>query len=57
MIIVKATKDSETGVMASPQLLADMGKFNQDLMAAGVMLDGGGQHPSSKGARVGLVFE
>jgi hypothetical protein len=38
--------------MPSPQLLADMGKFNQELIAAGVMMDGGGLHPSSKGARV-----
>jgi len=52
MILVKATKDSEAGKMPSPQLLADMGKFNQELIAAGVMLDGGGLHPSSKGARV-----
>jgi hypothetical protein len=52
MILVKATKDSEAGKMPTPQLLADMGKFNQELIAAGVMLDGGGLHPSSKGARV-----
>jgi len=52
MILVKATKDSEAGKMPSPQLLADMGKFNQELIAAGVMLDGGGLHPTSKGARV-----
>ena len=52
MILVKATKDSEAGKMPSRQLLADMGKFNQELMAAGVMTDGGGLHPSSKGARV-----
>jgi hypothetical protein len=52
MILVKATKDSEAGKMPSRQLLADMGKFNQELMAAGVMIDGGGLHPSSKGARV-----
>jgi hypothetical protein len=52
MILVKATKASEAGVMPSPQLLADMGKFNQELIEAGVMLDGGGLYPSSKGARV-----
>lgn len=52
MVIVKATKDSEAGVMPSPQLLADMGKFNEELMQAGVMLAGDGLHPSSKGARV-----
>jgi hypothetical protein len=52
MILVKATKDSEAGKMPTRQLLADMGKFNQELMAAGVMLDGGGLHPSAKGARV-----
>ena len=52
IVLVKATKDSEAGKMPSPQLLADMGKFNQELIAAGVMIDGGGLHPSSKGARV-----
>ena len=52
MILVKATEDSEAGRMPSQQLLTDMGKFNQDLIAAGVMIDGGGLHPSSKGARV-----
>jgi hypothetical protein len=52
MIIVKATKDSEAGVMPSPQLLEDMGKFNQELTAAGVLLDAAGIQASSKGARV-----
>ena len=52
IVLVKATKDSEAGKMPSRQLLADMGKFNQELIAAGVMIDGGGLHPSSKGARV-----
>ena len=52
MILVKATKDSEAGKMPSSQLLANMGKFNQELIAAGVMVDGGGLHPTSKGARV-----
>jgi len=52
MVIVKATKSSEAGVMPTAQLLADMGKFNQELMEAGVMLDGAGVQPTSKGARV-----
>jgi hypothetical protein len=52
MVIVKATKDSEAGVMPSQKLLADMGKFNEELVKAGVMLAGDGLHPSSKGARV-----
>ena len=52
MIIVKATKDSEAGVMPSEKLLKDMGKFNEELVKAGVMLAGEGLHPSSKGARV-----
>ncbi len=52
MIIVRATKDSEAGVMPSEQLLTDMGKFNEELVKAGVMLAGEGLHPSSKGARV-----
>lgn len=52
MIIVKATKDSEAGVMPSEQLLTEMGKFNEELVKAGVMLAGDGLHPSSKGARV-----
>jgi len=52
MIIIKATKDSEAGVMPSAQLLTAMGKFNEELVKAGVMLAGDGLHPSSKGARV-----
>jgi hypothetical protein len=52
MIIVKATKDSEAGVMPSEQLLAEMGKFNEELVKAGVMLAGEGLQASSKGARV-----
>jgi len=52
MVMVKATKDSEAGVMPSEKLLADMGKFNEELVKAGVMLAGEGLHPSSKGARV-----
>jgi hypothetical protein len=52
MIIVKATKDSEAGVMPDEKLLKDMMKFNEELVKAGVMLAGEGLHPSSKGARV-----
>ena len=52
MIIVKASKDSEAGVMPSEQLLTEMGKFNEELVQAGVMLAGDGLHPTSKGARV-----
>ena len=52
MLIVKATKDSEAGVMPSPELLTEMGKFNDELVRAGVLLAGEGLHPSSKGARV-----
>src|SRR5215471_14878142 len=52
MVLVKATKDSEAGVMPSEQLLAEMGKFNEELVKAGVMQAGEGLHPSSKGARV-----
>jgi len=52
MVMVKATQDSEAGVMPSEQLLADMGRFNEELVKAGVMLAGEGLHPSSKGVRV-----
>ena len=52
MVMVKATKNSEAGVMPSEKLLADMGKFNEELVKAGVMLAGEGLHPSSKGKRV-----
>ena len=52
MIMVKATKDSEAGKMPDATLLAAMGKFNEELVKAGVMLAGEGLHPSSKGARV-----
>src|SRR5262249_25113734 len=52
MVMVKATKQSEAGVMPSQQLLTAMGKFNEELAKAGVMLAGEGLHPSSKGARV-----
>jgi hypothetical protein len=52
MIMVKATKDSEAGVMPDEKLLKDMMKYNEELVKAGVMLAGEGLHPSSKGARV-----
>ncbi len=52
MVIVKANKNSEAGIMPSPELIAEMGKFNQALIDAGIMLDGGGLKPSSRGARV-----
>lgn len=52
MVIVKATKESEAGVRPSTKLLADMGKFNEELVNAGVMLAGEGLQPSSKGTRV-----
>ena len=52
MVIVKATKESEAGVMPSTQLLTEMGEFNEELVKAGVMLAGEGLQPSSKGARV-----
>src|SRR5262249_61794863 len=52
MVIVKATKDSEVGKVPSTELLTEMGKFNEELFKAGVILAGEGLHPSSKGARV-----
>src|SRR5687768_1182941 len=52
MVIVKATKNSESGAMPSEQLLTDMGKYNEELVQAGVMLAGEGLHPSGKGKRV-----
>jgi hypothetical protein len=52
MVIVKATKNSEAGILPSEKLLADMGKFNEELAKAGIMLAGEGLHPSSKGKRV-----
>ena len=52
MVIVKATKDSETGIMPSTELLEAMGKYNERLVEAGIMLAGEGLHPSSKGKRV-----
>jgi hypothetical protein len=52
MVMIKANEDSEAGVLPSEELLAAMGKFNEELAQAGVMLAGEGLHPSSKGARV-----
>jgi hypothetical protein len=52
MVIVKATKNSEAGVMPSEQLLAAMGNFNEELVKAGIMLAGEGLHPSVKGKRI-----
>ena len=52
MVIVKANKESEAGVMPSQKLLTDMGKFNEELIKAGVLLAADGLHPSSKGKRV-----
>src|SRR5262245_39119077 len=52
MVIVKADKDSEAGVLPDERLLTEMGRYNEELVKAGVMLAGEGLHPSSKGARV-----
>jgi hypothetical protein len=52
MVLVKATQESEAGVLPSEQLLSEMGKYNEELVKAGVMLAGEGLQPSSKGARV-----
>jgi hypothetical protein len=52
MVLVKADKNSEAGIMPSEELLTEMGKFNEELVKAGVLLAGEGLHPSSKGARV-----
>src|SRR4051812_23016585 len=52
MVLVKASKESEAGVLPSQELLAAMGKYNEELVKAGVMLAGEGLHPSSRGARV-----
>jgi hypothetical protein len=52
MILIKASKESEAGVLPSEQLLTEMGQFNEELVKAGVMLAGEGLQPSSKGARV-----
>ena len=55
MVIVKANKDSEAGVMPSKKMLTEMGKYNEELVKAGVMLAGEGLHPTSKGKRVGFA--
>jgi hypothetical protein len=55
MVIVKATADSEAGVMPTEQQLAEMGRFNEELVKAGVLLAGEGLHPTSRGARI--VFD
>ena len=52
MVIIKATKDSEAGVMPSEQLLTEMGKYNEELVKAGMMQAGEGLHPTSRGKRV-----
>src|SRR5688500_10317105 len=52
MVIIKANEDSEAGIMPSENLLTEMGKFNEELVNAGLMLDGEGLHPSSKAKRV-----
>ncbi len=52
MVMIKATKNSEAGVMPNEKLLAEMGKFNEELVKAGVILAGDGLHPSSRGKRV-----
>jgi hypothetical protein len=52
MVIIKANERSEAGVMPSEQLFVEMGKFNEELVNAGIMLDGDGLHPSSKGKRI-----
>ncbi len=52
MILLKANEDTEAGVLPSEELLTEMGKFNEELVNAGVMLAGEGLHPSSRGARV-----
>lgn len=52
MVIVKANEDSEGGIMPSKEMLTEMGKFNEELVKAGIMLAGEGLHPSSKGKRI-----
>jgi hypothetical protein len=52
MVIIKATKQSEEGALPDPQFMADMGKYNEELIKAGIVLAMDGLHPSSKGARV-----
>jgi hypothetical protein len=55
IVLVKATKNSEAGLMPSEALLADMGKYNEELVKAGIMLAGEGLHPSSKGKRINFT--
>ena len=52
MVIVKANEDSEDGIMPTQKMLAEMGKYNEELVKAGIMLEGDGLHPSSKGKRI-----
>jgi len=52
MVLVKASEESEAGIMPSEELLAEMGKYNEELVKAGVMLAGEGLHPTSKGKRI-----
>jgi hypothetical protein len=52
MVIIKANEDSEAGIMPTQQMLTEMGKFNEELVNAGVMLEGEGLHPTSRGKRV-----
>ena len=52
MVVVPASKESEAGVLPDTKILAEMGKFNEELVKAGVLLAGEGLHPSSKGARI-----
>ena len=52
MVIVKANEDSEAGIMPTQKMLAEMGKYNEELVRAGIMLEGDGLHPSSKGKRI-----
>jgi hypothetical protein len=52
MVFVKASKESEAGVMPSEEILAEMGKFNEEMVKAGIMLAGDGLHPSARGARI-----
>ena len=55
MVIMKATQDSEAGVMPEEKMLAEMGRYNEELVKAGIMLAGEGLHPSSKGARISFA--
>ncbi len=52
MVLIKATKETEAGVMPDEKMLSGMMRYNEELVKAGVMLDGQGLHPSSKGARI-----